>query len=90
MAFTNVGLENFEVSDLSPWLSDLSINYELINPMAALQNQVFVELFPNRQRGKTSHSRQPAGAGRGNENLHLQSRRRSEIFFLGGRLRPRR
>ena len=50
--FTNVALENFEVTDLSPWLSDLSINYELINPMAALQNQVFVELFRIAKEGR--------------------------------------
>jgi hypothetical protein len=41
----NVVLENYEVSDIAPWMADQKIPYELISAHDTTQNQSFPELF---------------------------------------------
>ena len=49
---TNTVLENHEVGDLVPFLSDQGVPHELVNPMAATQNVAFTELFRIAKEGR--------------------------------------
>lgn len=53
----NVVLENFEVGDLSPWLSDMKIPHELVSGHETVQNSSFPELYRVAKEGRLHFSK---------------------------------
>ncbi len=41
----NIVLENYEITDLAPWLSDMKIPYEIVNATDTAQNSAFPEMY---------------------------------------------